>query len=485
MNHPACMLVIFAVWFSQPTHATDVFLTCPATFLGPTINSNAGTEMKDQMGAAISSDGLSLYFTTGLNYPLRWDMATREFYADDQHSDIYRSTRDTIRSPWADPQPLDLINTEWEENGPSISADGTELYFADGWSAIRPINMNRREGETRRADLFVSKWDSAGQFWDEPVRLGPTVNSEFEDGSPSISADGRHLYFSSWRPNGSGKGDIWVSERDADGSWGKPENLGSPVNSEFTEIDPEISADGLMLFFISDAEGNGNLDLFVSTREQPADAWGPAVNLSFLVDHPEFDPNGFENAPAISSDESTLYLSVTRNREDNFDILQVPLFRTAAAAGDFDGDGSLDTSDMDLLMNEVAGGMHPVAYDLNRNGKVDDGDRDVWLAATPCSFGIQGPLLLGDSNFDGTVDSIDLNVLALNWLQDESHDWTEGNFTGAGVNAADLNALALNWQRSINETATVPEAGSLTLTTTLSVGPRSVLPPTFLVASSI
>ena len=106
---------------------------------------------------------------------------------------------------------------------------------------------------------------------------------------------------------------------------------------------------------------------------------------------------------------------------------------------------------------------------LRRDRGVDDGDRDVWLAATPCSFGIQGPLLLGDSNFDGTVDSIDLNVLALNWLQDESHDWTEGNFTGAGVNAADLNALALNWQRSINETATVPEAGSLTLTTTLAL----------------
>ena len=73
--------------------------------------------------------------------------------------------------------------------------------------------------------------------------------------------------------------------------------------------------------------------------------------------------------------------------------------------------------------------------------------------------GFAESFLVGDSDFDGTVNATDLNALALNWRQ-ASNDWTGGNFEGAGVNAADLNALALNWQRTISVAAAsqaVPE----------------------------
>ena len=127
--------------------------------------------------------------------------------------------------------------------------------------------------------------------------------------------------------------------------------------------------------------------------------------------------------------------------------------------GDFDGNGILNTVDIDLLMNEVAVNSADATFDLNNDGIVDDGDRDDWLAQAGTDHGLAGPYLVGDSNLDRTVDAADLNALALSWLSD-ANEWTGGNFTGGGVNAADLNALALNWQSSTAVAAAVPEPAS-------------------------
>ena len=117
-------------------------------------------------------------------------------------------------------------------------------------------------------------------------------------------------------------------------------------------------------------------------------------------------------------------------------------------------------------MNEVGAGTNDPAFDLNGDGLVNDGDRDEWLAQASIENGFVEPLLVGDSNLDGTVSANDLNALALNWRQNV-HDWTAGNFTGAAVNAADLNELALNWQMSIpsaaSQASAVPEPAATTL----------------------
>ena len=74
-----------------------------------------------------------------------------------------------------------------------------------------------------------------------------------------------------------------------------------------------------------------------------------------------------------------------------------------------------------------------------------------------------GRVPCGDANLDGTVEAGDLNALALTW-QSDSHNWTNGNFTGGGTNAADLNELALNWQQSVPAAAqAVPEPASMCL----------------------
>ncbi len=139
--------------------------------------------------------------------------------------------------------------------------------------------------------------------------------------------------------------------------------------------------------------------------------------------------------------------------------------------GDFDGNGLLNTLDIDLLMNEVAAGTDDSTYDLNADGSVNDLDRDEWLAEAGPTNGFAGPFLVGDADLDGTVAAGDLNALGLTWLSD-NNNWSNGNFTGGNTNAADLNALALNWQSSVPPAAAqaVPEPSSLVLAGSLAVG---------------
>jgi Tol biopolymer transport system component len=127
-----------------------------------------------------------------------------------------------------------------------------------------------------------------------PTNLGPVVNSSDYDWSPSISADGRELYFDSRR---SGDWDIWVSKRaTSEDSWGSPVNLGSPVNGPHWDQGPCISANGLMLFFSS--LRSGGWDIWITTRTTRDDPWdtpvnlGPIVNSSSLDIAPCISPNG-------------------------------------------------------------------------------------------------------------------------------------------------------------------------------------------------
>ena len=145
------------------------------------------------------------------------------------------------------------------------------------------------------------------------------------------------------------------------------------------------------------------------------------------------------------------------------DNVFLSLFGGGSQTGDFNDDGVLNSSDIDLLMHEVAAGTHDITFDLDSDGAVDDGDRDEWLTLAANAREIAGPFLVGDSNLDGSVDSTDLNALALNW-RGATNDWTGGNFAGAGVNSADLNALALNWrQTAAAPSQAVPEPGCLAL----------------------
>jgi len=128
---------------------------------------------------------------------------------------------------------------------------------------------------------MVANIATADFTFGEPTNLGPTVNSSAADHNPSISADGLELYFSSYRPGGSGDTDLWVTTRaTTNDEWGEPANLGPTINSSGNDGGPCISPDGCTLVFNSIRSGGyGNLDIWVTKRATRSDDWGPPVNL--------------------------------------------------------------------------------------------------------------------------------------------------------------------------------------------------------------
>jgi WD40-like Beta Propeller Repeat len=137
--------------------------------------------------------------------------------------------------------------------------------------------------------------------WTAPVNLGADVNSIFGEFLPELSKDGLSLYFASNRPGPFGGEDLWVSRRESrEAPWGPPVNLGASVNTSFNERSPALSRDGHLLFFATDRPGGaGGLDIWVAWRAHTHDdfGWQPAVNLGSGVNSTDgdFGPSYFEN----------------------------------------------------------------------------------------------------------------------------------------------------------------------------------------------
>ncbi len=148
--------------------------------------------------------------------------------------------------------PLDgYTNSEKWESQAAISCDGSTLFFA-----------SERPGGFGKSDLWYSKRQPDGR-WSNPVNLGPKINTDDYEEAPFITNDGRTLYFSSYGHPGMGDQDIFMSWLDDEGNWSDPINLGPPVNTAFRELGFFLSADGKTGYFSSERpEGYGKLDIY-------------------------------------------------------------------------------------------------------------------------------------------------------------------------------------------------------------------------------
>jgi hypothetical protein len=163
------------------------------------------------------------------------------------------------------------LNSPDNEGAQSISADGRLMVFT---------GCNRDDG-LGRCDLYLSKKE--GDTWTLPVNMGEPVNSKYTETQPSLSADGKTLYFASDRPGGSGSVDLWVCHQQENGSWTKPANLGDTVNSSGNEMSPFIHPDGRTLYLASDGHiGLGSYDLFVC-RLDSMGRWTKPENLGYPI----------------------------------------------------------------------------------------------------------------------------------------------------------------------------------------------------------
>ncbi|HEX9608561.1 MAG TPA: hypothetical protein VF962_15150 [Gemmatimonadaceae bacterium] len=178
--------------------------------------------------------------------------------------------------------------------------------------------------------LHIQAQRFAGSEWSTPVNLGATINTSANEQGPTLSKDGRTLFFGSDRD---GSLDLWVARRAcSDCSWDEPPvKLGSVVNTAFTESGPGLSIDEHMLFFTSNRPGGQGLtDLYVSHRANPKDdlGWespvglGPDVNTGaseagaeYLQSAEDGAANLYFNRAPLGGTADIYYAPLTRDGE--------------------------------------------------------------------------------------------------------------------------------------------------------------------------
>lgn len=198
-------------------------------------------------GPTITADNKTMYFTICM------PLAT-----GGNNCDIY-FTR-LVDGFWEEIRPVgDSINhpSAWDSQ-PSISADGTVLFF----SSSRP-------GGFGGLDIYRSEKLPSGE-WSKAVNLGPKINTEAHEKSPFIHSDSRTLYFSSQGHLGMGGYDLFMCQ-ESDNGWSKPKNLGAPINTSEDELGMGVTLDGRYGYFSSNIhKGKGGWDIFMFSLYEDA-----------------------------------------------------------------------------------------------------------------------------------------------------------------------------------------------------------------------
>lgn len=210
-----------------------------------------------------------------------------------RNEDFYKSVQ--TDSSWSTAEPLSAaINTTiYNEGAQCISPDGMYMFFT---------GCNRPDG-LGRCDIYLSKRE--GKNWSAPFNIGGPVNTPGWESQPSLTADGKTLYFVSTRSGGQGGYDIWKSDLKNDGSWTYPVNLGPTINTPYDEQSPFIHTDGQTLYFSSNGwPGLGNKDLFISRKDSAAKGWRKPQNLGYPI-----NTFGEESGLTISSDGKTAFFA--------------------------------------------------------------------------------------------------------------------------------------------------------------------------------
>jgi outer membrane protein OmpA-like peptidoglycan-associated protein len=157
-------------------------------------------------------------------------------------------------------------------------------------------------------DLFISI--NVGEVWQKPVNLGEPVNTQFWETQPSLSSDGNTLYFVRGKPTRQGvqNQDIYVSFKRFNGKWSSPRRISDKINTEFKEESVHIHPDGKTLYFSSDGHpGMNGLDLFVS-RQDSNGRWQDPVNLGYPI-----NTSGEENSLLVSPNGKLAYFASDRD----------------------------------------------------------------------------------------------------------------------------------------------------------------------------
>ena len=254
---------------------------------------------KSDFGAVLYDN--QLYFTsarTGSSKEYGWNKEPfLDIYKADYNIDGTITNANTVSE----------LNSKYHDGPLTISTDGTTVYFSsDSFKEASFEKDKKNKLKLSRNNLFVSTKDNGK--WGKIISL-PFNSSEYSTSNPSLSRDGKTLYFSSDMPGTIGGVDIWKVAVNADGSFGTPENLGSKVNSEGNESFPFIADDNNTLYFASSGkQGMGGLDVFQIDLSKGEEA----VNLGKPV-NTEQDDFGF----TFNKSKNLGFFASNRNGNDD------------------------------------------------------------------------------------------------------------------------------------------------------------------------
>ena len=283
--------LMFLALLSVKASAQQIEFSEPVR-LNSTINSEG-----EELMPLLTPDGSKLYFTrafhpgnvggayagmdiwvSGLDETNQWDTPANAL------GPLNNKDNNSIIGLKADNKVVYLINTYAGKKGlafskrigegwskpekipiPGFKKDGFSGFYMNPSYNVLLISMESKDSFGQE-DIYVSIKDSTG-VWQEPVNLGPVINTRGFETSPFLSADGKILYFSSDGHPGLGDADIFMSERlyDSWTIWTKPKNLGKQVNSE--AFDSYFSMYGDSVCFFSSNRGGGSSDIYTSTLE--------------------------------------------------------------------------------------------------------------------------------------------------------------------------------------------------------------------------
>jgi peptidoglycan-associated lipoprotein len=167
-------------------------------------------------------------------------------------SDLFVSKKNR-KGEWDDPEPLDSLNSPYDEGAPCLLSDGAMMYFTSC-----QVEKNKKKG------CQIYKVSKSGTEWINPERV-PIVPDTVSVGHPSITPDQNRLYFASRKQGGYGGSDIWFVEQE-EGSWSAPKNAGPEINSPYDELFPYVRDDSTLFFASQQHPSMGGLDLFKAKK---------------------------------------------------------------------------------------------------------------------------------------------------------------------------------------------------------------------------
>jgi len=283
---------VFLAVLMRPVYSQDKpneHVEITAHSLGPKVNSSTNDFLP-----YITKDGLSLYFVSQRSLG---------------KNQIFVSKRKSRNAEWEEPEFYKLLQYKDAVTG---------IAFDDSGRVYCSSNRNNR------GDLNIWEGDSHG---DKLTMLPEPVNTIKAEMEPSVTRDGKYLFFASNRASLKDAGnihiDIYVTQRKPDGSWSEPEDLGPNINIGRYNLTPSISPDGRFLFFASKEEKKLNVKskIYMSEHIGPKNTdWLPAVLLPPGINS-EFD----DSSPMVAPDGKTLYFASDRVSANRLDLYEATL----------------------------------------------------------------------------------------------------------------------------------------------------------------